>query len=104
MALTDAAVAAFREERHIAVETIDLVAMAEGGDGNGGAAGRATIPRPITKFDQVGDNVPAALLKAAGYNAVRTSHNPPSPAFLDACDRMPVEAFCCCCGTPADFF
>jgi beta-galactosidase len=28
------------------------------------------------------------LLKAAGYNAVRTAHNPPSPAFLDACDRL----------------
>jgi beta-galactosidase len=28
------------------------------------------------------------LLKAAGYNAVRTAHNPPSPAFLDACDRI----------------
>ena len=28
------------------------------------------------------------LLKANGYNAVRTSHNPPSPAFLDACDRL----------------
>jgi len=27
-------------------------------------------------------------LKAAGYNAVRTAHNPPSPAFLDACDRL----------------
>jgi beta-galactosidase len=28
------------------------------------------------------------LLKAAGHNAVRTAHNPPSSAFLDACDRL----------------
>ena len=28
------------------------------------------------------------LLKASGFNAVRTAHNPPSPAFLDACDRL----------------
>lgn len=38
-------------------------------------------------------------LKASGYNAIRTSHNPPSPAFLDACDRLGMmvidEAFDC---------
>lgn len=39
------------------------------------------------------------LLKAAGYNAVRCAHNPPSPSFLDACDRLGMlvidEAFDC---------
>lgn len=29
-----------------------------------------------------------ALLKAAGCNAIRCAHNPPSTAFLDACDRL----------------
>ena len=39
------------------------------------------------------------LLKASGYNAVRCAHNPPAPAFLDACDRLGIlvmdEAFDC---------
>lgn len=37
------------------------------------------------------------LMKAYGFNAIRTSHNPPSKQFLDACDRLGVlvidEAF-----------
>lgn len=28
------------------------------------------------------------LLKENGFNAIRTSHNPPSSQFLDACDRL----------------
>ncbi|MGC9467542.1 MAG: sugar-binding domain-containing protein [Anaerolineae bacterium] len=38
-------------------------------------------------------------LKANGYNAIRCAHNPPAPAFLDACDRLGMlvidEAFDC---------
>lgn len=28
------------------------------------------------------------LLKAAGFNSIRTAHGPPAPALLDACDRL----------------
>ena len=39
------------------------------------------------------------LLKAAGFSALRTAHNPPSPELLDACDRLGMlvmdEAFDC---------
>lgn len=28
------------------------------------------------------------IMKSNGYNAIRTSHNPPSKQFLDACDRL----------------
>ena len=38
-------------------------------------------------------------LKASGFNEIRTAHNPPSPALLDACDRLGMlvmdEAFDC---------
>ena len=39
------------------------------------------------------------LMKANGFNAIRTSHNPPSPKFLETCDRLGMlvmdDAFDC---------
>ena len=32
------------------------------------------------------------LLKSAGFNTLRFAHNPPSPAMLDACDRLGMMA------------
>jgi len=54
-----------------------------------GPLGSATIDRAEERKVE--------LLKQFGYNAVRTSHNPPSQQFLDACDRLGIividEAF-----------
>lgn len=33
------------------------------------------------------------LLKSAGYNAIRTAHNPPSSALTEACDRLGMYIF-----------
>jgi beta-galactosidase len=56
-----------------------------------GPLGAACIPRAEERRVEI--------LKANGYNAIRTSHNPPSRDFLDACDRLGVvvidEAFDC---------
>ena len=56
-----------------------------------GMLGAAAIPRAEERR--------VALMKSAGYNAIRCSHNPPSTAFLDACDRLGMlvidEAFDC---------
>jgi len=56
-----------------------------------GPLGAATIDRAEERRVQ--------LMKAYGFNAIRASHNPPSPAFLDACDRYGIlvidEAFDC---------
>ena len=47
---------------------------------NGGAVG-AAVPERIweARLDS---------LRAMGVNAIRTSHNPPAPEFLDLCDRL----------------
>ncbi|HEY6978343.1 MAG TPA: glycoside hydrolase family 2 TIM barrel-domain containing protein [Chitinophagaceae bacterium] len=54
-----------------------------------GPLGAATIDRAEERRVE--------LLKKSGFNAVRTSHNPPSQQFLDACDRLGIividEAF-----------
>ncbi|MFQ9799806.1 MAG: glycoside hydrolase family 2 TIM barrel-domain containing protein [Clostridia bacterium] len=47
---------------------------------DGGLVG-AAVPRRVLERR-------LALLKEMGCNAIRTSHNPPSPEFLDLCDRM----------------
>ena len=47
---------------------------------DGGAVG-AAVPERI--WEQR-----LTLLKAMGANAIRTSHNPPAPEFLDLCDRL----------------
>ena len=56
-----------------------------------GPLGSACIPRAEERRVEI--------LKANGYNAIRTSHNPPSRDFLDACDRLGMvvidEAFDC---------
>lgn len=45
-----------------------------------GALGAAAIPRAEERKIE--------LLKASGFNAIRSSHNPPSAALLGACDRL----------------
>ncbi len=44
-------------------------------------------PMGARSFAQA-ENRRVALLRAAGYNAVRTAHNAPSVSFLRACDRQ----------------
>lgn len=41
----------------------------------------------VAAFDRAIERRVEAL-KRAGFNAVRCAHNPPAPAFLDACDRL----------------
>ncbi len=54
---------------------------------HGGSVHHDNGPLGAAAFDRAEERR-VELLKAAGMNAVRTAHNPPSPAFLDACDRL----------------
>ena len=53
----------------------------------GGSVHHDNGPLGAAAFDRA-EQRRVELLKAAGFNAVRTAHNPPSPGFLDACDRL----------------
>ena len=53
----------------------------------GGSVHHDNGPLGAAAFDRAEERK-AQLLKSAGFNAVRTAHNPPSTAFLDACDRL----------------
>lgn len=54
---------------------------------NGGSVHHDNGPLGAAAFDRAEERK-AELLKKAGFNAVRTAHNIPSPAFLDASDRL----------------
>jgi len=54
---------------------------------HGGSVHHDNGPLGAAAFDRAEERK-VELLKAAGFNAVRTAHNPPSPAFLEACDRL----------------
>jgi beta-galactosidase len=53
----------------------------------GGSVHHDNGPLGSAAFDRAEERK-VELLKAAGHNAVRTAHNIPSPAFLNACDRL----------------
>lgn len=65
---------------------------------NGGCVHHDNGPLGAVAFDRAEERR-VQILKEAGFNAIRTSHNPPSPSFLDACDRLGMlvmdEAFDC---------
>ena len=64
----------------------------------GGCVHHDNGPLGAAAFDRAEERR-VQLFKEAGFNAIRAAHNPPSPAFLDACDRLGMlvmdEAFDC---------
>jgi beta-galactosidase len=53
----------------------------------GGAVHHDNGPLGSASFDRAEERK-IEILKANGFNAIRTSHNPPSIQLLDACDRL----------------
>ena len=53
----------------------------------GGCVHHGNGPLGSAAFDRA-EQRRVELLKASGFNTIRCAHNPPSPAFLDACDRL----------------
>jgi beta-galactosidase len=64
----------------------------------GGCVHHDNGPLGAAAFDRAEERR-VRLLKESGFTAIRCAHNPPSPAFLDACDRQGMlvmdEAFDC---------
>jgi beta-galactosidase len=64
----------------------------------GGCAHHDNGPLGAAAFDRAEERR-VQILKESGFTAIRCAHNPPSPAFLDACDRLGMlvmdEAFDC---------
>lgn len=65
---------------------------------NGGCAHHDNACLGAAAYDRAEERK-VEMLKAGGFNAVRTSHNPPSEAFLNACDKLGLmvmdESFDC---------
>lgn len=64
----------------------------------GGCVHHDNGPLGAAAFDRAEERR-VQILKQSGFNAIRAAHNPASPAFLDACDRLGIlvmdEAFDC---------
>ncbi len=54
---------------------------------NGGCLHHDNGPLGSASYDRAEERK-VELMKSAGFNAVRTAHNPPATAFLNACDRL----------------
>jgi beta-galactosidase len=64
----------------------------------GGCVHHDNGPLGAAAFDRAEERR-VRMLKESGFTAIRCAHNPPSPAFLEACDRLGMlvmdEAFDC---------